>query len=109
MSGFVYFIGASDTSETWIKIGFTAGNVYSRCGALQTGCPFPLSVLAFAPGSPDDEKFLHERFAAFRGYGEWFVMEGFLQAYVADLIKSSTPMQPAPTLWTDVYRMEHGA
>lgn len=109
MSGWVYFIGASGgTDETWIKIGFTTGSVYARRDALQTGCPLPLDVLAYAPGALSDERTLHNRFAAFRGYGEWFALDGSLQAYVSDLIARSVAMQPAPTLWTDAYLAESG-
>lgn len=107
MKGFVYFVAMGDYSEeTWIKIGFTSGNVYARRNALQTGCPYALDVLAYAPGTIEDEAELHRRFAAFRGFGEWFCLEGSLQAYVSDLIRQSEPRKPASTLWTDVYRQE---
>lgn len=106
MGGKVYFIATGEGSVPWVKIGFTAGCVFQRCRLLQTGCPLSLNVLAFAHGTRADEQSLHQRFAAFRGYGEWFVMEGFLQAYIVDLMRSAPPMQIAPTLWTEVYRNE---
>lgn len=105
--GFVYFIAISGSQEPWVKIGYTSGDVYNRCARLQTGCPLSLNVLAYAPGSMDDEKYLHNRFRAFRGYGEWFVLDGFLRHYVNSLTESSAPKMPAPTLWTKVWHEEH--
>ncbi|QVJ07708.1 hypothetical protein [Sphingopyxis phage VSN-002] len=101
MSGWIYFIANGETEESWVKIGYTTGSVETRRRSLQTGCPFSLNILAFAPGEPVDERRLHDRFAAYRGYGEWFSLEGSLSAYVHSLMTSAPPMQAAPTLWTD--------
>lgn len=111
MRGWVYFIGVSeDGSDTcWVKIGFTAGNVYARCSALQTGNPYALDVLAYAPGSLADEQRLHGRFSGFRGRGEWFEMDGFLQAYIHSLMAETQRTEAAPTLWTDAWHREHVA
>lgn len=108
MAGFVYFIATGECEQAWVKIGYTGGSPYERCRTLQTGCPHSLNVLAYAPGTPDDEYRLHRRFAAFRGYGEWFALEGSLQAYVRDLITRSDPLKPTDTLWTQVYLTECG-
>lgn len=100
MSGFVYFIAPSDCSESFVKIGFTAGCVYARCSSLQTGCPFPLNVLTYAVGTIQDEQALHDRFAAYRVHGEWFAFEGSLQGYVLDLMRYDQPKMPGLTVWT---------
>lgn len=104
--GWIYFIGTHDSEVPWVKIGYTSGDPYVRRQMLQTGCPLALDVLVYAPGTPQDERTLHARFAAFQGQGEWFAMEGSLQAYIVDLIARSPPMKPGETLWTDVYRRE---
>ena len=103
MRGFVYFIGSADLPEQRVKIGFTTTSPYKRMAALQTGCPFPLDVIAHAVGTSADETALHSRFADFGTIGEWFALEGALQAYVADLASRCTQDQPAPTVWTDLY------
>lgn len=56
-----------------IKIGFTDGeDAGERLATLQTGSPVPLRLLGTLPGSLEDEKDLHRRFAAHRVTGEWF-------------------------------------
>lgn len=108
--GWVYFIGMTcQDPQSWVKIGFTSCEVQARRATLQTGSPFPLDILAYAPGTLADERRLHIRFSAYRGFGEWFALEGFFQAYVQSLIATSEPLLPAPTLWTDVWVKEHSA
>lgn len=68
--GFVYFI-ACEPMEA-VKIGYTSSNPFSRMSSLQTGCPSPLKLLAFVPGSLDDERRLHECFQPLHIQGEWF-------------------------------------
>lgn len=106
--GYVYFIASYEHKPQLVKIGYTKGSPHARRNTLQTGTPYALDVLVYAPGTQEDERRLHERFAAFRKQGEWFYLEGFLQAYVVDLINQAIGMNPAPTLWTEVYRSEPG-
>lgn len=79
--GTIYFIKSDETKE--IKIGYTSGEVEKRLNSLQTGHPYKLQVLATMPGSRDDEKNLHERFASSRLSGEWFKPYPDLLAFIA--------------------------
>jgi hypothetical protein len=67
-TAWIYFIGG-DTGA--IKIG-AAIDPLRRLAGLQCGSPIELRILAQGPGSPRDERILHERFAPFRLHGEWF-------------------------------------
>jgi hypothetical protein len=82
---FVYLIAPQDWSLNRIKIGYTSQNPYNRLSALQTGCPFPLSVVAFFKANPSFERVLHSAFAPLRETGEWFRLEGKLLAFVSQL------------------------
>lgn len=106
MTGYVYFIASAEHKPAMVKIGFTKWHPHARRDALQTGTPHLLDVLVWAHGTLADERRLHRRFEHFRKHGEWFILEGFLQAYVADLIHITPPMTAAPTLWTEVYMNE---
>lgn len=56
-----------------VKIGFTrAERVEYRLTGLQTGCPYPLRVIARATGLPAQERRLHALLDAYRLTGEWF-------------------------------------
>lgn len=79
--GTIYFIKSDETKE--IKIGYTSGEVEKRLKSLQTGHPYKLQVLATMPGSRDDEKNLHERFASSRLSGEWFKPYPDLLVFIA--------------------------
>jgi hypothetical protein len=65
--GWIYFIqrGAA------LKVGW-ARNPNKRLNELQVGSPWRLSLIGVVPGSQEDEKKLHRRFAAARISGEWF-------------------------------------
>lgn len=80
MSGYVYFIACS--YATAVKIGYTRSNPFARMAALQTGCPHPLDLMAFFPGTMEDERRLHETFEPLLLHGEWFVFEGKLEDLV---------------------------
>jgi len=73
MTGFVYLITMEP--DEYVKIGFTQSHPRSRLNALQTGCPQPLRLMAYFPGSMDDERRLHMTFDELRHLGEWFVVQ----------------------------------
>jgi uncharacterized protein YozE (UPF0346 family) len=83
--GTIYFIKSDETKE--IKIGYTSGEVEKRLKTLQTGHPYKLQVLATMPGSRDEEKTLHEKFASIRLSGEWFKPHPDLLAFIATVKK----------------------
>lgn len=74
--GFVYFIGCGRPNPAHVKIGFTAGRPYKRLRALQTGCPFDLTVIGYAFGCRAMEREFHEYLRDYHVGGEWFVNEG---------------------------------
>lgn len=56
-----------------VKIGFTrAERIDFRIQCLQTGCPYPLRVIASATGLPVQERRVHALLAQYRLTGEWF-------------------------------------
>lgn len=67
---FVYFIRPVGLDGP-IKIGCSTYPM-SRLNALMTWSPFPLEILAMAPGGHSDERRLHQRFSADRLRSEWF-------------------------------------
>ncbi len=70
-TSWVYFI--QEGADGPIKIGFTTGDPSGRLSALQTGNPNPLRIVAATPGTMEDERRWHERFAHLRMLGEWFL------------------------------------
>lgn len=67
-----------------IKIG-CAKNVASRLRDLQTSAPYPLRLLAVAPGGRKEESAFHERFKRLRVQGEWFSVSRGLLSFIATL------------------------
>src|SRR5262245_55030947 len=68
----LYFIQAEQVGH--IKIGLTDNDdALVRLATLQTGSPVPLRLLGTIPGTMQDEKDLHRRFAASKVCGEWFL------------------------------------
>lgn len=76
----VYFI--QEGTDGPIKIGYTASNPRSRMLTLQTGNAKPLRLLTCAPGTIEDERKLHEKFAKLRMTGEWFQPDPSLLGFV---------------------------
>lgn len=66
------------------KIG-SAIDPASRIATLQTASPRPIELLAAFPGTVQDERALHARFADARACGEWFNPTPELLDYVATL------------------------
>lgn len=79
----IYFIQSEHGGE--IKIG-RADDVAKRLAGLQTSRPDKLLILAAAPGSTQQERELHDRFAAHRVKGEWFSPVAELMQLVADVV-----------------------
>lgn len=77
----VYFLRAGD----FVKIGKTTGSPSSRISQLQTGCPFPIEVIATIPGVLKNERALHVRFAHLRAHGEWFHADKSLLSFISDV------------------------
>lgn len=65
----IYFIRAVNSGA--IKIG-VSNDPRRRLESMQTGSPEPLELLGVLPGGVDEERRLHQRFAAYRIHGEWF-------------------------------------
>jgi len=87
----IYFI--QENTSFLIKIGYTNGDGANRIKALQTGNPNTLTVLAEIPGTMEEEKQLHARFAADRVAGEWFKPSPGLLRY---LLTTNKPKPPRP-------------
>lgn len=81
---FVYFLKAGP----FVKIGKATGRPDARIRDLQTGCPYPIRLVAHVCGGLREEYELHRRFAAFREHGEWFRYEGMLAEYVQTIAES---------------------
>lgn len=77
----VYFLRAGP----FIKIGKATGSPTTRVRELQTGCPYPITIIASVCGGLKEEFELHRRFGSYRAHGEWFRDEGELAEYVASL------------------------
>ena len=79
--GYIYFIGCARARA--VKIGFTQSDPERRVKALQTGCPAELELLAYTPGTIDEEQRLHAAFTPLAMRGEWF----YSDAKLPDLIR----------------------
>ena len=73
----IYFIQCAD----FIKIGFST-NVHRRFYTIQNGNPHTLTILKTIPGTKEDEKRFHKRFAHLRVRNEWFKFTGSLKKYL---------------------------
>lgn len=65
----VYVVGSLIARP--VKIG-TTGDLAGRVRDLQAGSPVPLHVMWQTRGGRTLERSLHQRFATYRKYGEWF-------------------------------------
>lgn len=71
--GVVYILRAEGTNL--YKIGYSKLSAESRRDAMQTGCPFDLTVVSETCGTLEDEQRMHEMFASKRKRGEWFELD----------------------------------
>ncbi len=77
----VYFLRAGD----FIKIGKATGSPKARIASMRTGCPFPITVLAYMPGGIKEEFSLHNRFSSIRAHGEWFHADAELVEFIESI------------------------
>lgn len=75
----IYFISPGDGL---VKIGFTT-SLSSRLRSLGAAHPKKLAILLVFPGTQEDEKDLHLRFANLRVGGEWFKYDEVIKSFVA--------------------------
>ena len=68
VQGYVYFLRVGER----VKIGFSR-RPNARLSTLMTGLPGKLDSFVCVRGSRQDEQALHQRLAAYRQNGEWFV------------------------------------
>jgi hypothetical protein len=95
----IYYIACTATER--LKIGYTSGEPEVRLKQLQTGSAANLRLIACHPGTQDDEKDLHAKFASQRVRGEWFEMSEDLFKHLSMVIWLSGAEchhmgQPAP-------------
>lgn len=91
--GYIYMVGFDD----YVKIGYTSRKVRIRQSSLQTSCPKPLSTLAIARGSKNDEKLLHIMFQYLRTHPsrvEWF----YIRDSLAQIIVKDNPARSSENL-----------
>jgi hypothetical protein len=77
----VYAMRAIGTNR--IKIGATT-DLESRKASVQTGCPFPVEIVATWEGDRCLEIALHHKLEAFRVQGEWFEID---EAAIMEAVK----------------------
>lgn len=88
MSSKVYFAQAGHDGP--IKIGFTTDDdPISRILSLQTGCPWPITLIGARDGDQLHERWLHRRFSAARMQGEWFAYSTDLSEFIAEVLSPS--------------------
>jgi hypothetical protein len=97
-TNFVYVIHAVGTNR--VKIGFS-DNPHRRLNDLQTGSPFPLTLVGLREGTMKTERAIHEYFEDRRIQGEWFEVEPddalrllFDDELIAGLIRPKTKKRP---------------
>lgn len=81
-----------------IKIGFTTGLPAERIAALQTGCPWPINLIAQRPGCLSDEARFHAMFIDTRIAGEWFAADERLLQVVDEVREGIFMWPPDPVI-----------
>jgi hypothetical protein len=108
MTPTVYVLRAGDTNL--FKIGFTTGTTADRMRALQTGCPYPLSIydVIQSEAAQELERLLHRELAPARTSGEWFNVEPErLGAVLARYKPEGAPY--GETVWVECRGLDTGA
>jgi hypothetical protein len=75
--GFVYFAHAAGR----VKIGYTT-NLDRRLMAIGAASPYPVTPLLIIPGTIDDERAHHDKFAKDRIHFEWFRASSALRKFL---------------------------
>jgi hypothetical protein len=70
--------------QRFVKIGYAA-DPYKRIHSMQSGCPYPITLLSFVEGSPIEERAMHSRFRPIHRQAEWFEERGELAQLVRAL------------------------
>lgn len=72
--GGVYIIG--NIEKGVCKIGYSK-NPHKRIKSIQTGCPYPISILKYYKGiGLREERLLHKKYSKYKLQGEWFEIKG---------------------------------
>lgn len=79
---YVYFIKAENVGL--VKIGYS-DRPEERLKSIQGMSPVPLRLLGWMPGSQQDERDLHARFAHLHSHGEWFRVDDDLAALIEEV------------------------
>lgn len=79
-------------SDNLIKIGFS-DNLRQRVQSIISSVPVPVEFVGHMPGGIDLEAHLHERFAAHRFSGEWFVETDEMRAVFEAILTPRLPEQ----------------
>lgn len=69
----------------FIKVGITR-DLERRIHDLQTGCPYPISILTTLPGTHEDEAAIHRRLSSCRSSGEWFWRRGEALTFLLEVL-----------------------
>jgi hypothetical protein len=75
------------------KIG-RSNNPLKRINGVQTGCPYALTIRGFIKGDRKAEAYFHRIFSEYCSNGEWFRIEGRLEAYLDNHFP--TPFEESP-------------
>lgn len=88
--GTVYVVG--NLEHKVCKIGFSK-QPKKRLAQIQTGCPFPVVMLAMFKGTMKTEKMLHRKYQAykFRNNGEWFHLDEALEDAIRPHLRVKQP------------------
>lgn len=84
----IYFITCREIGR--VKIGFS-DEPRSRFIKMRTDSPLALVMERICEGTTQDERALHERFAADRQNGEWFTLSDDIEAHMATLPRHEPP------------------
>lgn len=105
--GIIYVVQAAPVMA--VKIGFTRNAELAwRLKGIQTGCPYPLKVLASVKGLPAQEREAHALLSPYRLTGEWFDWTPQVQAFVGALANGIKAALTVPAAHRSTCREERG-
>lgn len=99
--GLVYFVQAGDDGP--IKIGTVKRDINGRIASLQTGSSERLHLRRAVLGDVYEEKRLHERFAASRLHGEWFMLSDELSEFIDSLPEGIPDLPDQPGIRPEIH------